>query len=113
MIKFSKSFILTWLKSEISRYESYTYNEIFDTGKILALKSLIATIEKNEVIVKFSKATLLTYLGNEFLRILKTEKFDPNNGTAQLRGENKDRYVNYGYWRMLEYIIDTISNGHY
>jgi len=59
---------------------------------------------------RFSKATLRAFLDAHIERIQKEQKFDPRNGTAQLRGsQDLDRVVDYGRKEAFQTICEAFD----
>lgn len=67
---------------------------------------------------RFSRARLLRDLRDRFETLQRVYRFDPNNGTAQLKPLNQaekeklpERTRAYGEWRGIETIITMIESG--
>ena len=67
--------------------------------------------------MKFSKANLKAFMQNRIDRIQEEYQFDLNNGTAQIKTNDRDAYMRisiaYGSLRTFLALLEDIDNGLY
>ena len=61
--------------------------------------------------MKFNKTNLLTHLENQVEALEKTFKFDPHNGTSQLKNEDIFKAYAFGQYVALKELIEEIEAG--
>ena len=61
--------------------------------------------------MKFNKTNLLTHLGNQVEGLEKNFKFDPHNGTSQLKDGDIFKSYAFGQYIALKELIEEIEGG--
>jgi len=61
--------------------------------------------------MRFSKNNLIEQLQNRIDGLEKTFKFDPNNGTSQIKENDIFRAYAFGQYIALRDVVDEINNG--
>ena len=61
--------------------------------------------------MKFNKTNLLTHLGNQVEGLEKNFKFDPHNGTSQLKDGDIFKSYAFGQYIALKELIEEIEAG--
>ena len=62
---------------------------------------------------RFTKDVLLTEIEKRIQIFMIWNQFDPDNGTAQLRGRSQDAILDYGKIEALRSLRDDIVCGNY
>lgn len=60
---------------------------------------------------RFSKTAMVANLDAKVAKLKAAWGFDPNNGTAQLKGKGEDAWLAYGEYRLCLRLIEEIEDG--
>lgn len=60
---------------------------------------------------RFSKAAMAAHLEAKVSALTAKWQFDPNNGTAQVRGKSEEALVAYGEFRLCLRLLAEIEEG--